>query len=81
MQRAVHRSSWGLLAATRGGAAARRWRWSLVGRLTMLLWNASACRYEGLVKEDKCHVRGVFKYSNGDRCAHSGQGLASSALP
>jgi len=22
---------------------------------------------EGLVKEDKCHVRGVFKYSNGDR--------------
>lgn len=26
-----------------------------------------ACRFEGLVKEDKCHVRGVFKYSNGDR--------------
>ena len=25
------------------------------------------CSYEGLVKEDKCHVRGVFKYSNGDR--------------
>ncbi|KAL4423468.1 hypothetical protein ABPG77_005420 [Micractinium sp. CCAP 211/92] len=23
--------------------------------------------YEGLVKDDKCHVRGVFKYSNGDR--------------
>ena len=26
-----------------------------------------ACRFEGLVKDDKCHVRGVFKYSNGDR--------------
>lgn len=25
------------------------------------------CSYEGLVKDDKCHVRGVFKYSNGDR--------------
>ncbi|PRW33112.1 MORN repeat [Chlorella sorokiniana] len=25
------------------------------------------CTYEGLVKEDKCHIRGVFKYSNGDR--------------
>lgn len=26
-----------------------------------------ACRFEGLVRDDKCHVRGVFKYSNGDR--------------
>ncbi|KAI7841170.1 hypothetical protein COHA_005136 [Chlorella ohadii] len=23
--------------------------------------------YEGLVRDDMCHVRGVFKYSNGDR--------------
>lgn len=25
--------------------------------------------YEGLVKDDKCHVRGVFRYGNGDRLA------------
>ena len=28
---------------------------------------APPCSFEGLVKEDKCHVRGVFKYANGDR--------------
>ena len=24
-------------------------------------------KYEGLIKEDKCHVRGVLRYANGDR--------------
>lgn len=28
---------------------------------------STPCRYEGLVKNDKCHVRGVFSYADGDK--------------
>ena len=28
-------------------------------------------RYEGLVKDGKCHIRGVLRYANGDRSVKS----------
>ena len=33
----------------------------------MFLVDTIFYRYEGLSKNDRCHVRGVFTYKNGDR--------------